>query len=341
MRVSGKLSRTATPVHHEAVSPGLVVPQPAPQLPPMMRSPGANFREVLVAHPLASFVQVNPLEPVVADLQNQFTGLHMSLQAEAHARETNGVNIIVTLNELAALSHTVSKHESMFQNMQDELMHYGREKLAMQTDIDELKAALQAERNGRSICDVKIDELQKGQFKCDIKIGELHNELQTMKSHLSEFDGLSQNDLQRSLHRIEERGNVQVNFDSGDIQLIRPIKFAPRTTRDKPTAEFTQPEIADAICQDLASIMSLFVCPVTVEGHTKGGEGEFWQKLADQRAHVVVQRMVDNGADPTSIKSQGLPGTLGLNETVTKVRLDLPEEAKQTVRRHTVRPSFC
>merc|ERR1712046_177305 len=148
--------------------------------------------------------------------------------------------------------------------------------------------------------------------------------------------GFSQSELQRNLHSIEQRGNVQVNFDTGDIHLIRPINFAPRTTRDQPTAEFTQPEIAGAICSDLASIQCLFECPVTVEGHTKGGEGDFWQRLAEERARVVVEKMVENGADFKKIASRGLPGTLGLNETVTKVKLELPERAKQSMRRNSM-----
>jgi len=309
--------RSSTPVSQALpIAPMLVMPAPPTMMPPLIgRSPTPTAREVLLPQP----VHVQYMDPVIADLQNRLVSVQLGLKVESQARETNGVNITVTLNELAALSHAATKHENVMQKMQDELMLSGRERRSMQAQIDELRTDLAEERSLRSRSDLKIEDLE--------------NDLESIKAHVSEFDWFTQNELQRKLHVIEERGNVQVNFESGDIHLVRPLSFAPRTTREKPTAAFTSPAVADAICTDLAEVMTLFGCPVTVEGHTKGGEGDFWQMLADERARVVVDRMVAAGADPANITPFGRPGTTGQNETVTKVRLHLPEEAKLLVQR--------
>jgi hypothetical protein len=96
--------------------------------------------------------------------------------------------------------------------------------------------------------------------------------------------------------------------------LVRPLKFEPRTTKDEPTAVFANMAHAEAICKDLAELSNIFNCAMTIEGHTKGGESQFWQQLADTSARVVVDLMVEYGANPNLLRAQGKPGRLGKNE---------------------------
>lgn len=70
--------------------------------------------------------------------------------------------------------------------------------------------------------------------------------------------------------------------------------------------------------------------PIRIEGHTKGGNTRFWQTLADDRARIVADLMVEHGANPKMITTVGLPGTTGLNETRTIVYFDIPEITGRT-----------
>lgn len=129
--------------------------------------------------------------------------------------------------------------------------------------------------------------------------------------------------LQLAVRRVEERGNIRVNHATGHVNLLRPLAFQPRTTKDEPTAVFREPDTAEAVCKDLAEISNIFNCPVTIEGHTKGGESEFWQTLANRRARVIAETMIDFGANPHLLHTQGLPGRLGKNEVKTEVYMDI------------------
>jgi len=129
--------------------------------------------------------------------------------------------------------------------------------------------------------------------------------------------------LQAAVRMVERRGNIRVNHNTGHVTLLRRLEFQPRTTKDEPSAVFRDPDAAEAICKDLAEISNIFNSPMTIEGHTKGGESEFWQTLANRRARVVAETMIDFGANPGLLHTQGLPGRLGRNEVRTEVYMDI------------------
>lgn len=129
--------------------------------------------------------------------------------------------------------------------------------------------------------------------------------------------------LRGEVRMVEQRGNIRLNHTTGHVTLLRRLDFQPRTTKDEPSAVFRDPDVAEAICKDLAEVSNIFSCPMTIEGHTKGGESEFWQTLANRRARVVAETMIDFGADPTLLHTQGLPGRLGKNEVRTEVYMDI------------------
>jgi hypothetical protein len=86
---------------------------------------------------------------------------------------------------------------------------------------------------------------------------------------------------------------------------------------------FLDIDSAEAVCKDLAELSNIFNCPMTIEGHTRGGESQFWQNLSDNRANIVAQLVVDFGADPNLLRAQGKPGRLGKNEVRTEVYMDI------------------
>eukprot|EP00746_Dinoflagellata_sp_MGD_P088042 gnl/MRDRNA2_/MRDRNA2_34875_c0_seq1.p1 gnl/MRDRNA2_/MRDRNA2_34875_c0~~gnl/MRDRNA2_/MRDRNA2_34875_c0_seq1.p1 ORF type:complete len:324 (+),score=57.12 gnl/MRDRNA2_/MRDRNA2_34875_c0_seq1:170-1141(+) len=265
-----------------------------------------------VSAPLVREVSVVPqanYDGVIREMREQIAGLHAQLKMEIRSREqaeiTFSANLSATKKDL---------------QLQIDEMQRGQSDLI--TEVKRLARSLQREKEDREMLEVKN--------------GELENAVETLKAHLSELDFFATNELQKALHLIEMRGNIQVNFDTGDVQLLRPLVFQPRTTKDTPNAAFTQPGVASAICQDIAEVMKLFDCSIEVEGHTKGGEGEFWQTLANERARVVVEKMVEFGANADKITSRGKPGTLGLNETRTVVHMLLSADSReQAVRRRS------
>lgn len=196
----------------------------------------------------------------------------------------------------------------------------------MRMQMLRLEQRFEQEQQARMQMEMRFQQEQQLRMSSDGKIIILEEQIEALKAHISELDFFQTNTVEKDLRKIEDRGNIQVNFQTGMVMLIRHINFAPRTTKDEPTAEFTKIDQANAICTDLAQVMTLFKCPVEVEGHTKGGETEFWQTLADERARVVVEMMVQCGADPTKISRRGRPGKLGLNETKTLVHLSLPPD---------------
>lgn len=129
--------------------------------------------------------------------------------------------------------------------------------------------------------------------------------------------------LRAAVRMVENRGNIRVSHATGQVSLLRRLDFQPRTTKEEPSAVFRDPDVAEAICKDLAEISSIFNCPMTIEGHTKGGESEFWQTLANRRARIVAELMIDFGAEPSLLHTCGLPGRHGKNAVDTEVYMDI------------------
>jgi len=155
-------------------------------------------------------------------------------------------------------------------------------------------------------------------------------QLSAMQRRLDKLDP-PETPLRLAVRLVEQRGNIRVNHITGQVTLLRSLQFQPRTTKDEPTAVFRDPDVAEAICRDLAEISNIFSCPMTIEGHTKGGESEFWQTLANRRARVVAEAMIDFGANPSLLHTQGLPGRLGKNEVKTEVYMDIRNIKDETM----------
>lgn len=160
-------------------------------------------------------------------------------------------------------------------------------------------------------------------------------ELAACKARLDKLDP-PESPLRHATRLVEERGNVRVNHANGHVTLIRQLAFQPRTTKDEPTAVFRDAESADHICRDLAELSRIFNCPMTIEGHTKGGESDFWQTLANRRAAIVADKMVEFGANPYLLETRGLPGRMGHNVIKTEVYMDITNIKDETAMTYEV-----
>lgn len=178
----------------------------------------------------------------------------------------------------------------------------------------------------------------RGQMQA--QLAQCMQEVQSLKARLDRIDPgaaqlaridpgaaqLVESPLRAAVRRIEERNNLRVNHTTGHLTLCKNLAFQPRTTRDEPTAVFRDEAHANAVCRDLAEISSIFSCMMFIEGHTKGGESDFWQTLANRRAGIVAGKMIDFGADANLLETRGKPGRLGLNEVATHIYLDLANQ---------------
>jgi len=135
-------------------------------------------------------------------------------------------------------------------------------------------------------------------------------------------DGFSPGMLKDEIGRIESRGNIKVDLATGSIQLLKPLLFPKRLLRSEPVAEFEQPNVANAICRDLAGVCTVLERPMRVQAHIKGKESRFWQELVDSRAQLVADLIVKLGADHEKIRCEGRPGRSGLNESRIVVFLE-------------------
>lgn len=127
----------------------------------------------------------------------------------------------------------------------------------------------------------------------------------------------------RKLLDIEDRKNVRIDYRSGDVEIIREIPFDPKRHDEEPLGEYVDEDVAVQVLTDVKDIWEVFKVSMTVEGHTKGGETEFWQALADNRAATIVCTLTDLGVDPAHLISRGLPGKKGLNKVGVRVKLDI------------------
>jgi hypothetical protein len=184
-------------------------------------------------------------------------------------------------------------------------------------DIRQLTLQLSTERSQRMSLEAQLASVFA-------QMNTIVAELDACKARLDKIDPpFVDTPLRMATRLVEQRGNLQVNHSSGHVMILRPLKFEPRTTKEKPTAVFIDVGIAEAVCKDLAELSNIFNCPMTIEGHTKGGESQFWQQLADNRARVVVELMIDLGANRNLLRAQGKPGRLGKNEVRTEVFMDI------------------
>lgn len=149
--------------------------------------------------------------------------------------------------------------------------------------------------------------------------------------------GPEESDLERHVREIDARGNVRFDLMSGRMQVLREIAFVPLKSSDQPIATLRDPQVAAEVIDDIAAIAALFEGDVlTIEGHTGGGDNEFWQQLANDRARLVGQEIVNRGHQADKVKTIGKPGKTGLNKSEVIVKLAMTPEEIEAMRAHVI-----
>lgn len=127
------------------------------------------------------------------------------------------------------------------------------------------------------------------------------------------------------LKEIDSRGRVQLNRQSGAIQLVTPLEFVAVKPGGDTAAEFVNPSIAKNVASDIAELAHIFEGPMAVEAHlkpAKGGTPAFWDELAARQAELVRSRLESGGVPAERLVARGLAGSKGQNANVVVVKLD-------------------
>lgn len=147
--------------------------------------------------------------------------------------------------------------------------------------------------------------------------------------------GPQESDLERHVREICARGNVSFDLMSGRMEVLREIAFVPLKSSDQPIAKLRDPDVAAEVIDDIAAIAVLFANNVlTIEGHTGGSDNVFWQQLADDRARLVGQEIVNRGHRADNVNTIGRPGKSGLNKSEVIVSLAMTPEEVDAMRTH-------
>lgn len=165
---------------------------------------------------------------------------------------------------------------------------------------------------------------------------QLRAEIEQLKNRVSSLEVPQvmaipqESELERRIREIELRGNVRIDWQRGLVEVLREIGFVPRRTTESPDAELANPSAACFIFDDVAEAAGLVGGTVTVEGHTRGGESDFWQALAMDRARLVGKALIDRGIDQNRIVTRGMPGKRGLNKVAVLIHLDHCNQLRQS-----------
>lgn len=159
-------------------------------------------------------------------------------------------------------------------------------------------------------------------------VAELQNKLSAMEQKLKLATESSQSpvDLIRRVKQIESKGRVLVDLTKGDVESVKPIEFVSKTQHEDPTAEFVDGGSVDPVLSDFCEIANMFNVPIEIQGHTAGGSCEFSQKLALNRAQLIVERLIALGVEQRLLTARGFPGETGKNTACVVVKLDMFED---------------
>merc|ERR1711920_316292 len=123
--------------------------------------------------------------------------------------------------------------------------------------------------------------------------------------------------------QIETRGNVEVNLRNGDVTILRPLEFVPRSTKQEPTAEFADVQVDTRVIVDVAELATIFAVPFEIQGHTKGQVNDFFHKLAVSRAELIKKHLIAQGVAEELMTPIGLPGETGVNMACVIINFDI------------------
>eukprot|EP00929_Paragymnodinium_shiwhaense_P022700 TRINITY_DN14428_c0_g1_i1.p1 TRINITY_DN14428_c0_g1~~TRINITY_DN14428_c0_g1_i1.p1 ORF type:complete len:819 (-),score=252.71 TRINITY_DN14428_c0_g1_i1:579-3035(-) len=138
---------------------------------------------------------------------------------------------------------------------------------------------------------------------------ELRDHVEHMAEMVKSTGALQLTEMMRRIVEIERHGNIKIDYRNGDVELVREIPFVPKKATEDPTGEFVDAKAAEMILQDVAKLWDMFKVPISVIGRTKGGNGDFWQRLSMDRGRRIKKMLETLGVNPRTITVRGQSGS--------------------------------
>lgn len=170
------------------------------------------------------------------------------------------------------------------------------------------------------------DDVEQAQSKA----AELEKMLEDMKKELGNTceelrvaHSMSMHNSMKRLKDIEGRGNIKINRQNGAVTMTRTVEFAQCKPNEEPNGKFTDANAASQVLRDLAQIATSFeVSFMEVEVRVKvsrGGNDDFWERLAESQAALVREQLETNGFPAEKLTVKGMAGN---HEPDCLIRLD-------------------
>lgn len=288
---------------------------PAPPVQKIQKVPEVKAQEVVKEK-----VQVVPHDHINNDVVRQELAMLLGMERQQRAQSDGALReeFLTLLNRERAASE---KREQLLRNEIKELRDQVKAKTDLIcNDIQNLKDKVKT---------LEAGPLQALRDQVGLHDGGLRGLDERVKL-LETGPPLSEIDLR--LHEIQARGNVRVDTRTGTMEVVKPIDFVRRKSSEEPTAVLANPAQATNTLDDMAEVAQLFDHDtLVVEGHTKGGENDFWQALADDRARLVVEELSKRGIGAERLQPKGLPGRRGLNCVAVIVKFGKPDPKRLSV----------
>lgn len=121
--------------------------------------------------------------------------------------------------------------------------------------------------------------------------------------------------IEMNEHRVQhihDRKNILFNLQTGNVNILRPIKFASRTLHDEPTAEFKDPTEASLVLRDVAALFNIYSVGAEVvrskqrKHHGQKGchqlpEQKKWQEELVHNQHLYIKDELIHAGVPANL----------------------------------------
>lgn len=197
---------------------------------------------------------------------------------------------------------------------------------------DERQGSIQVLEQASMETRAQLEKWKKQADEAGMSSEKLDDECRALRLEIADAERLREGakaavtaEIVSTLKQIEHRGNIKVDLNNGDVEILRAMEFVPRKISEEPSAVLVDFKASEPVLDDIVQIWQIFPVAMVIEGHTKatGGSAEWAQKLAYNRAAMIMQNLQGKGIKKELMTAQGMPGTKGMNRPCVNIKLDI------------------
>lgn len=162
------------------------------------------------------------------------------------------------------------------------------------------------------------DQVMDVMHDLELQVKEMQAELARMQGCLTDAQQVSMHNGMKLLNDIEQRGSASMNRTTGEVKVMKALKFVEPGKNDKnPPAELAEPESAEEVFQDLAKIVKLLDdMPLELQVTSKmakNGNRLVFEEMSKNRAELIKEGIAQQGI---SVDHVEVKGAVGKNDEV-------------------------